>query len=151
MEQNTEEVNKKFVLRLDWEKFKVEELKEYIDELHKYILEFQTSSIHDILLELDNVARVIAKDLGLIANGEGHNAKFLTESKDDKQYERVMAMVDKASKWQEISNMAKSLRPDFVPAEGNALKEGEYLKSKVKITKGKNAFEQVMIQIKEGK
>lgn len=132
-----------FTIRLDWTTLDREELREYINNLHNYLMDFKTSSIHDLILELDNVARVITSDLVLIAQGKGIKAKFLTESKEDKQYERVIQLIKMAKDFKEMSNMASELRPKVTEENRQAVLESVGIKivPSVPMEVGANVFE----------
>lgn len=144
-------MEEKFSIRLDWLSLDKEELRLYIGDLHSYLLDFSTSSIHDMLLELDNVARIVADDLSLIATGRGGAARFLTESKDDKQFERVMQLIKMIKDFKEVSDMAKALRPPVIKAK-EFLEGGDSVVTQPKKLEGLgNVFEQAQKKATSGK
>ena len=102
---------KEFKIILNWESLGKEELSDYLYELHSFLKDFSTSSINEMILALDDVARIITDDLNRIANGEEGQLRILTDDKDAKSYERVMSLVDKVDKWKNVASYAKDLRP----------------------------------------
>lgn len=102
---------KEFKIRLDWDRMSKKELDSYLYDLHSYLMDFSTSSVVEMVLALDDVARIITDDLNKIANGEDTGLRVLTDEKDSKSYERVMSLVDKIDKWRAVATYAKDLRP----------------------------------------
>ena len=135
---------KEFKIRLDWENMSKKELSEYLFDIHSYLMDFSTSSIVEMLLALDGVARVITDDLNNIVTEVG-GLKILTDDKDSKSYERVVSLVDKIDKWRSVATYAKELRPKVERGDSGkeeleeALEDGgfEAIQRRIKEARGK--------------
>lgn len=110
-------MEEEFHVRLDWENMSKEELGLYLYELHSFLMDFSTSSINEMILALDDVARILTDDLNRIANNEDGPIRILTDDKDAKSYERIMSLVDKVDKWKSVATFAKDLRPKVKTVE----------------------------------
>lgn len=126
----------KFQIRLDWEKMNKEELSLYIHELHSYLMEFQTSSIHQMIISLDNIAQKICDDLDIIAEGRTDGLVILSDEKDSKIYDRLMTLISRVKDWKEVSKLAEAIRPEVAKLEKQA-------QEKIKVNPDSNIFEQL--------
>lgn len=134
---------KEFKIILDWENLSKGELSEYLYEIHSFLKDFSTSSINEMILALDDVARIITDDLNRIANGEEGQLRILTDDKDAKSYERVMSLVDKVDKWKNVASYAKDLRPK--------IKDIEQGKQELQDTLEEGGFEAIQRRIREAR
>lgn len=150
MEQEKEE----FQLRLDL-KSNEPEVSDYLDSLHKYLLEWDASSIKQMLVTLDETALMITEDLRMINRGEAYTPahtvrtpdgkefifpevsklKVLNDDKKSATYERVMALVGKVDDFKKVCDMAEAIRP--------TIKKEEVVKEELKIDTTSNVFEQL--------
>lgn len=132
----------KFKLRLDL-KTGVEEVDLYIYELHNYLANFETSSIKQMLIALDNIAFKMVDDLDSISEGDTDNLTILSDSKDSKVFDRLMTLVTKIKDFKEVCAMAETLRPEI------AERKEEVKKSRLVIDTTANPFEQIQKEILE--
>lgn len=152
--ENKEE-NKVFELRLDWKSLDRKEQVEYIDSLHDYIVNWEASSIKQMILALDDTALKITEDLRMINAGTAYtvpftkvdtdgtkiefpsmcNLKVLNDDKDSKTYDRVMALVTKMKDFKAVCEMAEDIRPQ--------IKHEKNEKEVPVIDIGENAFESI--------
>src|SRR5690606_13196085 len=123
----------------DWEKLNKEELSLYIYELHNYLMEFQTSSIHQMIISLDNIAQKICDDLDIIADGRTDGLVILSDEKDSKIYDRLMTLISRVKDWKEVSKLAEAIRPEVAKLEKQA-------QEKIKVNPDSNIFEQLQEQ-----
>ena len=135
--------SEEFKIRLDWDKMSKDDLRNYLFELHSYLLDFSTSSIVEMILALDDVARIITDDLNRIVNNDDAGLRILTDDKDSKSYERVMSLVDKVERWRSVANYAKELRPSVVDSLSAETKE-----NKVQKALASGGYEEVQRRIK---
>lgn len=137
----------KFKLRLDL-KTGDEDIDLYIWELHNYLVNFEVSSVKQLLVALDNVAQKITDDLDRICSGDLESLEILSDDKESKLFDKVQKVVEKIDSWKKVSEMAEALRPEV------AERKDEVQKSKaIQIDlKGGNAFEEIQRQfIRKGK
>ena len=126
----------KFKLRLDISTGDAE-IDLYIYELHNYLANFETSSIKQMLIALDNIAFKMVDDLDKVAEGDTDNLTILSDSKDSKVFDRLMTLISKIKDFKEVCNMAEALRPETAE-----LKE-KVKKSKIQLDITGNPFEQI--------
>lgn len=134
---------KEFKIILDWDRLTKNELSDYLYELHSFLKDFSTTSINEMILALDDVARIITDDLNRIANGEEGMLRILTDDKDAKSYERVMSLVDKVDKWKNVAGYAKDLRPK--------VKDAGQGKQELQDTLEDGGFEAIQRRIREAR
>lgn len=134
---------KEFKIILDWDRLTKKELSDYLYELHSFLKDFSTTSINEMILALDDVARIITDDLNRIANGEEGMLRILTDDKDAKSYERVMSLVDKVDKWKNVASYAKDLRPK--------VKDVDQGKQELQDTLEDGGFEAIQRRIREAR
>lgn len=132
----------KFKLRLDL-KTGNEEVDLYIYELHNYLANFETSSIKQMLIALDNIAFKMVDDLDSISEGDTDNLTILSDSKDSKVFDRLMTLVTKIKDFKEVCAMAETLRPEI------AERKEEVKKSRLIIDTTTNPFEQIQRELLE--
>lgn len=101
----------KFKLRLDL-KTGNEEVDLYLYDLHSYVMSFETSSIKQLIISLDNLAQKICDDIDIIAGDSEQSLSILSTNKDDKIFDRVLMLISKIKDFRTISEMAESLRPE---------------------------------------
>ncbi len=148
------EEKEEFQLRLDL-KSEDPEITEYLADLHNYLLNWEASSIKNMLLSLDETASEIAKDLQMINRGEAFTPayvvntpdggsiafpevcklKVLNDSKDSKVYDRVLALVGKVKDFRSVCELAESMRPE--------IRKEQTKKKTLKIDPTKNIMEQI--------
>jgi len=133
----------KFELRLDLVS-ESEEINLYLYELHNYLVNFETSSIKQLLISLDELSVKLTDDINHVTNGELEKLTILSNDAQDKTFDRVMKLVEKIDSFKKVSDMAEALRPDIA-------KKGETKKSQIKIDPTSNPFEQLQKQRLEGK
>ena len=126
----------KFKLKLDISTGDAE-IDLYIYELHNYLANFETSSIKQMLIALDNIAFKMVDDLDKVAEGDTDNLTILSDSKDSKVFDRLMTLISKIKDFKEVCNMAEALRPETAE-----LKE-KVKKSKIQLDITGNPFEQI--------
>lgn len=143
-----------------------EEVDQYIEDLHNYLLSFETSNIKKLILSLDRMAGVLAEDVDMIIEGddwESHpteiesedgdhvvtidtgrsRLRILTDSKDSKSFERVMSLMQRIKDIHEVAKIAKSYVPtaeDYQEPGANA--EQDLIKE-VKLKGTGNVFEEM--------
>jgi hypothetical protein len=144
LEKNIKIMNEeKFELRLDLVS-ESEEINLYLYELHNYLVNFETSSIKQLLISLDELSVKLTDDINHVTNGELEKLTILSNDAQDKTFDRVMKLVEKIDSFKKVSDMAEALRPDIA-------KKGETKKSQIKIDPTSNPFEQLQKQRLEGK
>lgn len=111
-----------FEIRLDWDKMSKKELDDYLFDLHSFLMDFSTSSINDMILALDDAARILTEDLHVIMSGEGQS-KILNSDKDSKAYERLISLLSSVDKWKAVSTYAKELRPKVAKEKDKGVME----------------------------
>lgn len=142
-------------------------LNDYIEGLENYFLEMKASNTNRLLFKLDEVNGLLADDIDMIIKGEdwdedpitfdeevseenktvlhtGHSRlKILSDSKDSKVFDRLMALYTKLKDLKSVS--------DYV---GNLIPQVEDPKEEAEITivptKGKNPYEDILKQMQEG-
>lgn len=114
----------------------------YILELEEELLKKQTSSIDKFIRSANEVASVMAEDLGYIAKGQPELCTILNSDKDDKSIDRIFLMLKNNTLFEEIAKTAESLVPEI-------LNEAQDLK--IELDAEENAFEQMQRRIKEKK
>ena len=114
----------------------------YIEELESELLKKQTSSMDKFIRSANEVASVMAEDLGHIAKGEPEKCTILNSDKDDKSIDRIFMMLKNNELFAGIAKTAESLMPEVV---------NEAQDLKIEINEDENAFEQVQRRIKERK
>lgn len=132
----------KFKLRLDIRTGN-DDVDLYIYELHNYLVNFETSSIKQMIIALDNLVFKMTDDIDKISDGDTDNLAILSDNKDSKVFERVMSLVSKIKDFKEVCNMAEALRPEIA--------NREVKKSKIEIDVTANPFEQVQKKALEDK
>ena len=132
----------KFKLRLDL-KSGNEEIDLYIYELHNYLVSFETSSIKQMLVALDEMCIKITDDIVSITNGNLSQLTVLSQDGQDKTFDRVMKIVEKIDSFKKVSEMAEQLRPEV------AERKEEVKKSRLVIDTTANPFEQIQKEILE--
>ena len=133
----------KFKLRLDIGVMSHQEIKDYCGVLNEYLINFETSSVKQMLISLDNVAQKITDDLDRIVDGKIDSLDILAE--DSKIFDKVQKLVEKIDSWKKVSEMAESLRPEV-----DSVKK-ENAKPQIKIDTTGNAFEQIQKTINQKK
>lgn len=135
-----------------------EEVDEYLKELHDYLLNWEATSIKDMILTLDKTAKIIAEDLRMLNSGQAFTPaytvergdtkvhfeeecklKILNDSKDSKVYDRVMTLVGKVKDFKIVCDMAENIRPEIVD-------EKKAIKPKLKIEANESAYESILKQ-----
>ena len=141
------------------------ETDEYIEQLHDYILDFDTSNIKKLIRSLDRLAGVIAEDIDKIIDGEDTykkevetgefgkdgeplyethyitNLKILSDSKDSKVYDRLMTLFTKVPALDGVAKTAKGLVPEVQEVE--EITEQAEIKEKIKLSGSGNNFEEM--------
>lgn len=142
-----------------------EGLNDYIESLENYFLELKANNTLRLIFKLDEMNGLIADDIDKIIRGEDWEdapidigedeensiilntgrttLKILSDSKDSKVFDRVMVLYTKLKDLKSVTEHVANLLPE--------VEEVEEEKVDVKITKGKNAFEDVMDQVKSKK
>ena len=141
------------------------EIDEYIEQLHDYVLDFDTSNIKKLIRSLDRLAGVIAEDIDKIIDGEDTyekevetgergkdgeplyetryitNLKILSDSKDSKVYDRVMTLFTKVKDLDAVAKTAKGL----IPAVEEVVEVAEQVevKEQIKLSGSGNNFEEM--------
>lgn len=137
-------------------------LNDYIESLENYFLELKANNTLRLIFKLDEMNGLIADDIDKIIKGEDWEdapidigeddensiilntgrttLKILSDSKDSKVFDRVMVLYTKLKDLKSVTEHVSNLLPE--------VEEIEEEKVDVKITKGKNAFEDVMDQVK---
>lgn len=136
-----------------------EGLNDYIESLENYFLEIKASNTMNLIFKLDEINGTIVEDLEKINNGEAteiiqipslnpdapdsiyekSTLKVLNDSKDSKVFDRVMTLFSKLKDLKSVTDFVKAMLPE--------VEEEEVEEVDVKITKGKNAFEDIMDQV----
>lgn len=141
-----------------------DQIDQYIEELHEYILNFETSNIKKLILSLDKLAGVIAEDIDMIINGTDweedplnmasdedeedvfintgrSRLKVLSDSKDSKVYDRIMSLLQRVKDFELVSKAAKGLLPDV--EEYVEKTDQEELIKDIKLKGKGNSFEEM--------
>lgn len=129
-------MQEKFELRLDLVS-ESEEVNLYLYTLHNYLVNFETSSVKQLLISLDELCVKLTDDVNHLTNGELDKLTILSNSGEDKTFDRVMKIIEKIDSFKKVSEMAEALRPDI------ASKKEEVKKSKIQIDTSSNPFEQI--------
>lgn len=142
-----------------------EGLNDYIESLENYLLELKANNTLRLIFKLDEMNGLIADDIDKIIRGEDWEddpidigddeekpiilntgrttLKILSDSKDSKVFDRVMVLYTKLKDLKSVTEHVANLLPE--------VEEVEEEKIDVKINKGKNAFEDIMDQVKSKK
>ena len=129
-------MQEKFELRLDLVS-ESEEVNLYLYTLHNYLVNFETSSVKQLLISLDELCVKLTDDVNHLTNGELDKLTILSNSGEDKTFDRVMKIIEKIDSFKKVSEMAEALIPDI------ASKKEEVKKSKIQIDTSSNPFEQI--------
>lgn len=152
-----------FQLRLELKSGNTE-VDDYLEQLHTYLINWEASSIKQMLLALDETALEITKDLRMINAGEAFSPayvinspdggsitfpevcklKVLNDNKESKVYDRVMTLVGKVKDFKTVCDMADAIRPEIK-------KEDELKKKAIRLDPSGNPFEQLQKQRLEEK
>lgn len=129
-----------------------EGVNDYIESLERFILERDASNTDKLLLELDNINGIIAKDIEMVSNGDMFTEetkiidgeeetvtvsklKVLNDDKDSKIFDRVLALYGKVKDIKAVSEVVKSMLPKT---------ESKDKAKKQKLDPTKNIYEQVI-------
>jgi hypothetical protein len=128
-------------------------INEYIESLENFILNLKAENTNRLIFKLDELNGIIADDVQLIIDGEAFEEKeiysektdsyfpvtvsrlkILSDSKDSKTFDRTMALYGKLRDLELVSKIVKDMLPEVEEKE----------KTKVKVDKSKNIFEQLV-------
>lgn len=132
---------------------KDDSINEYIESLENFILNLKAENTNRLIFKLDELNGIIADDVQLIIDGEAFEEKeiysektdsyfpvtvsklkILSDSKDSKTFDRTMALYGKLRDLELVSKIVKDMLPEVEEKE----------KTKVKLDKSKNIFEQLV-------
>lgn len=131
-----------FELRLDLVS-ESEEINLYLYKLHSYLLNFETSSVKQLLISLDELCVKLTDDINHITNGDLENLTILSSNNQDKTFDRVMKIVEKIDSFKKVSDMAEAMRPPIAD-EKNVTK-----KPKLALDKSKNPMEDIVKKLRD--
>src|SRR5690606_25533105 len=91
----------------------IEEVDNYLRDIHEYVESFDTSSVKMLLMALDEACMEMAKDIAKTTRGETDGLNILSNDKDDKVFDRVLTVISKVDSIKKISELAQDLKPDI--------------------------------------
>lgn len=129
-----------------------EGVNDYITALENFIINLKAENTNRLIFKLDELNGVIADDVQKIIDGDAFDdveifnskteemeiiqrstLKILSDSKDSKTYDRVLALYGKLKDLKETSNVVKAMIPEVE----------ENQKEEIEIDKNYNIFEQL--------
>lgn len=129
-----------------------EGVNDYITALENFIINLKAENTNRLIFKLDELNGVIADDVQKIIDGDAFDdveifnskteemeiiqrstLKILSDSKDSKTYDRVLALYGKLKDLKETSNVVKAMIPEVE----------ENQKEEIEIDKNSNIFEQL--------
>jgi len=139
----------------------IAEVDDYIEEIHKYLLKSNGSSIKQLIVSLDDIAMKMVQDLNLIIKGDikepdtvitytdektqktktktVEGASKLTILTDDsKIYEKTMGLINKIEEFRKLNQVAESMRPEVEEIKAQI--------AEIKIDRTANVYEQLQEQ-----
>ena len=139
----------------------IAEVDEYIEEIHRYLLKTNGSSIKQLIVSLDDIAMKMVQDLNLIIKGDikepdtiisyvdektgkpktktVEGASKLTILTDDsKIYEKTMGLINKIEEFRKLNQVAESMRPEVEEIKAQI--------AEIKIDRNANVYEQIQEQ-----
>ena len=134
----------KFKIITDIDSMSLEELKSYCEELNSFLINFEASSVKNMVMSLDSIAQKITEDLNNIITGEATVLTILVE--DSKIFDKVQKIVEKIDSWKKVSDLAEGLRPEIAKPISK-----DKPKPTIKIDPTANAFEQIQKSINQKK
>ena len=111
----------KFKLRLDI-KTGDEDIDLYLYNLHSYIIQFETSSVKQLIISLDRLSQKLCDDVDNLTEGSIEKLTILSPDAQDKTFERIMKLVEKIDYFKKVSEVADSLRPETAERKEEAAK-----------------------------
>lgn len=133
-----------------------EGINDYIEYLENYILNLKASNTNQLIFKLDELNGTIVEDLDKIIEGssvrhemidgelqEISNLKVLNDSNQSKTFDRVMVLFSKLKDLKAVSDLVSTMVPE--------VEEEEVITTKVKVDRGKNAYEQILAQVSGNK
>lgn len=140
------------------------EIDAYIESLHEYLINFETSNIKKLILSIDRLAGAIADDIDKIVDGESEyekevlleydedgepvyetkhlsNLKVLSDYKDSKVYDRVIALLGRVPSFQLVAQTARGLIPEV--EEYTEKTEEAQMVENIKLSGSGNSFEEM--------
>jgi len=144
----------KFKINLFWETLTKIELKEYVEEMHEYLLASDTSAIKQMIISLNKLCLTLRDDIESISDGNPNpfDLQILSSDKDDKTFDKLMKIVEKVKYFKEINEMAETYKPEILKKEqDDAAKRAKENGTALEI-KGGNVFETLQLEaIKKGR
>lgn len=128
-----------FILK-KWINSEHRECDEYIQQLHNYIESLLANPNYKLLQSYKKFTDSLAEDMMHVSTGDTDKLKVLSNSKDDRAFDRAMVVLKSADSFDKIAKMTEGLKP--------TIEEEEKVET-VKIKKGANVLETITRQIKE--
>lgn len=97
-----------------------EEVDLYLYEMENYLQSFDTSSIKQMLIALDNICFKMTDDLDKISEGDTDGLVILSDSKDSKVFDRLMTLIQRVKDIKAVCDLAESLRPEVEEIKNKA-------------------------------
>lgn len=112
----------------------------YIKELHEYVEKLLENPNYKLLQSYKKFTDSLAEDMVHVSTGDTEKLKVLSNSKDDKAFDRAMVVLKSADSFDKIAKMTEGLKPTV---------EEEEKKETVRIKKGANPLESITRQLIE--
>ena len=107
---------------------------EYLKEVHEYIESLFTNPNYKLIKSYGEFTDSLAQDMTHVATGNVEKLKVLSNSKDDKAFDRAMIVLKSVDSFDKVAKMVEDLKPII---------EEEEKKELIRIAKGGNPMEAI--------